>query len=147
VGERLSVSFDLEVDGHLPLSEAHDIASALEDGIEAELGSDVEVESHIEPLQTDTVAGRDASAALTAEIAERLKAGAEPDALLTGIHNVRVRDTAEGLYVTFHCRVPGAETVRQVHAAVDALEGRLKAQVKGVQRVIAHAEPLEAGGP
>jgi len=147
IGERLSVSFDLEVDGHLPLARAHDIATALEDGIEDELGSDVEVESHIEPLQTDTVAGRDASSAFTAEIAEKLKCGAEPDALLTDIHNVRVRDTAEGLYVTFHCRVPGAETVRRVHAAVDALEGRLKRQVKGVQRVIAHAEPLELKEP
>jgi cation diffusion facilitator family transporter len=146
VEDRLSVSFDLEVDGHLPLREAHDIATALEDGIEDELGSGIEVESHIEPLQTDTVSGRDASAALTADIAKRLMRGAEPDALLTGIHNVRVRETAEGLYVTFHCRVPGHETVHRVHAAVDALEGRLKGEVKGVQRVIAHAEPLEAGG-
>ncbi len=142
VGERLSVGFDLEVDGHLPLSEAHEIASKLEDGIAAELGSDVEVESHIEPLQTDTVSGRDASDALTAEITAQLAAAAEPDAILTDIHNVRVRDTDEGLYVTFHCRVPGKETVRRVHAAVDSLEVRLKRDVKGVQRVIAHAEPL-----
>ncbi len=142
VGERLSVAFDLEVDGHLPLSEAHEIATALEDGIAAELGSDVEVESHIEPLQTDTVSGRDASDALTSRIAAQLAAAAEPDAILTEIHNVRVRETDEGLYVTFHCRVPGKETVRKVHEAVDALEVRLKRDQKGVQRVIAHAEPL-----
>jgi cation diffusion facilitator family transporter len=147
VGERLSVSFDLEVDGHLPLAAAHDIATALEQGIEGELGSGVEVESHIEPLQTDTVSGKDASAALTGEIAALLAADAEPDAILTGIHNVRVRDTAEGLYVTFHCRVPGRETVRRVHEAVDALEVRLKREVTGVHRVIAHAEPLELREP
>ncbi len=147
VGERLSVSFDLEVDGQMPLTEAHEIATALEDGIKGELGSRVEVESHIEPLQTDTVAGRDASPARTAEIAGKLAADVAPDAILTGIHNVRVRDTVEGLYVTFHCRVPGKETVQRVHAAVDALEGRLKSQVEGVQRVIAHAEPLELKEP
>jgi divalent metal cation (Fe/Co/Zn/Cd) transporter len=142
VGDRLSVAFDLEVDGNMALAEAHDIATALEDGIESELGSAIEVESHIEPLQTRAVSGTDATAQRTAEIAARLSAAAEPDALLTGIHSVRVRTTADGLYITFHCRVPGTETVSRVHEAVDALEVRLKAEVEGVQRVIAHAEPL-----
>jgi len=48
-------------------------------------------------LQTDTVSGKDASAALTGDIAALLAADAEPDAILTGIHNVRVRDTADNI--------------------------------------------------
>ncbi|MFZ4809650.1 MAG: cation-efflux pump, partial [Hyphomicrobiaceae bacterium] len=44
VGDKLSVSLDLEVDGKLRLSEGHAIASQLELAIEEELGGGVEVE-------------------------------------------------------------------------------------------------------
>jgi len=57
---RLSVSVDLEVDGTMALTAAHDIASRLEEGVREELGPDVEVETHIEPLPADIQAGRDA---------------------------------------------------------------------------------------
>ena len=51
IGAKLSVSLDLEVDGALALGVAHDIASELEDAVREEIGPDVEVETHIEPLQ------------------------------------------------------------------------------------------------
>ncbi len=47
---KLSVSLDLEVDRKLPLGSAHDIADRLEAALREELGTDVEVETHIEPL-------------------------------------------------------------------------------------------------
>ena len=68
VSGRLSVSADLEVDGTMPLNVAHDIASGLEDGVREELGPDVEVETHIEPLLADGLDGRDAPAARVAEM-------------------------------------------------------------------------------
>ena len=58
---KLSVSLDLEVDHKLPLGGAHDIADRLEAALREELGTDVEVETHIEPLQADA-AGREAHA-------------------------------------------------------------------------------------
>lgn len=61
VGERLAVSLDLEVDGKLTLSAAHEIADGLEQAIAEELGPDVEVETHIEPLQIEDRTGEDAS--------------------------------------------------------------------------------------
>ena len=61
ISGRLSVSLDLEVDGNLSLAAAHDIASGLEDALAEELGPDVEVETHIEPLHSDG-AGHDAGA-------------------------------------------------------------------------------------
>ena len=78
-GGRLSVSLDLEVDGSLSLSAAHDIADGLEAAVRAELGPTVEVETHIEPLQMRGISGREASneriaavqaalAALTADV-------------------------------------------------------------------------------
>ena len=74
LADRLSVSADLEVEGTLPLSAAHDTASRLEGAIREELGPDVEVETHIEPLPAVLLSGRDASAARVAEIGAALAA-------------------------------------------------------------------------
>ena len=62
IAGKLAVAVDLEVEGALKLREAHEIASALEDAVNAELGPQVEVETHIEPMQADSHAGRDADA-------------------------------------------------------------------------------------
>src|SRR5439155_1465402 len=61
VSGKLLVALDLEVDGQLSLGAAHDIASALEAAIAEELGTEVEVDTHIEPLQPYGQGGRDAS--------------------------------------------------------------------------------------
>ncbi len=60
IGDKLSVSLDLEVDGREPLGRAHGIADGLEAAVREELGPQVEVETHIEPLQMRGLAGRDA---------------------------------------------------------------------------------------
>src|SRR6202012_5417420 len=53
VSGRLSVSPDLEVEGTMPLGAPHDVASRLEQATRDELGPEVEVETHIEPLPAD----------------------------------------------------------------------------------------------
>ena len=72
IGARLSISLDLEVDGALPLRNAHEIASALEEAIREELGPDTEVETHIEPLQPHDQRGTDAFPARIAEVRDAL---------------------------------------------------------------------------
>ena len=59
IGDRLAVAIDLEVDGELALGAAHEIASGLENAVNDELGPEVEVETHIEPLQAPRLEGRD----------------------------------------------------------------------------------------
>ncbi len=71
IGERLSISLDLEVDGNLPLMDAHAIADGLEAAVREELGTDVEVETHIEPLQISDLTGTDAPAPHIAESTRR----------------------------------------------------------------------------
>ena len=141
VAGRLSVSLDLEVDGVLPLAAAHDVASRLEEAIRHELGPQVEVETHIEPLPADLLAGRDAEPARIAEVRERLSSLAVELPALGEVHDVRVRETTAGEIVNFHCHVDPALSVSAVHDMVDALERRLRRQLPTIQRVIGHAEP------
>jgi cation diffusion facilitator family transporter len=142
IAGRLSVSVDLEVDGALPLAAAHDVASRLEEAIRHELGPEVEVETHIEPLPADLLAGRDAAPARVAEVRELLSSLAMELPTLGEVHDVRVRETTAGEIVNFHCHVDPALSVSAVHNLVDTLERRLRRQFPTIQRVIGHAEPL-----
>jgi divalent metal cation (Fe/Co/Zn/Cd) transporter len=141
IAGRLSVSADLEVEGAQPLGAAHEVASRLEQAVRDELGSDVEVETHIEPLPADVLAGSDASFARIAEVRNALAALAAATPALGEVHDVRVREVADGEIVNFHCSVEPALSVAAVHDMVDALERRLRRQFPTIRRVIGHAEP------
>jgi len=141
IGGRLAVSLDLEVDGALGLNAAHEVASGLEQAVRAELGPDVEVETHIEPLQTDRLAGRDTSSERVGEVRAALGELAAQIGLVGEVHDVRVRETADGEIVNFHCQVDPSLTVHDVHEKVDDVERALRRRWPSIKRVIGHAEP------
>jgi cation diffusion facilitator family transporter len=139
---KLSVSLDLEVAGNLSLGAAHEIADRLEHAIEEELGNDVEVETHIEPLQTADLSGRDAPPTRVREVEMALTAIAKEIGTIRQVHDVRVRETGDGEIVNFHCRVDPEQTVHDIHEKVDDLERALRERWPSIRRVIGHAEPL-----
>ena len=141
IGGRLSVSLDLEVDGKYALSAAHRIASELEAAIREELGPDVEVETHIEPLQAQDLAGQDAPLPRVALVQGALAEIAHEFGTLREVHDVRVRETSEGEIINFHCRVDPQLTVHDVHEKVDEIERELRRRWPSIKRVIGHAEP------
>jgi cation diffusion facilitator family transporter len=143
LGDKLTVSIDLEVDGEMTLTAAHDIAHALERNIRDEFGEDAEVDTHIEPLEPELPQGTDAAPgrveAIRAALSQFAAAGAIHD-----IHNVRVRNTAAGEIVNFHCRAAPSMSVIKVHESVDEIERALRRAFPTVKRVISHAEPSNA---
>jgi len=141
IGGKLSISLDLEVDGELSFAAAHDIADGLEAAVGDEFGPTVEVETHVEPLQVTGLAGRDAPAAQVAAIETTLAELAAASGMLRNIHDVRVRNTAAGEIVNFHCDVDPASTVAAVHDLVDGVERGLRRRFPAIKRVIGHAEP------
>jgi divalent metal cation (Fe/Co/Zn/Cd) transporter len=106
-----------------------------------ELGPDVEVESHIEPLQMDRLSGADAPPARVEEVRSALAGLAADGGVLRNIHDVRVRDTPDGEIVNFHCDVDAALPVEDVHENVDDVERGLRRRFPELKRVIGHAEP------
>ena len=141
VSGKLLLALDLEVDGRLSLGAAHDIASALEAAIAEELGTEVEVDTHIEPMQPYGQGGRDASGERVAAVHAALADVARKVGPVGDIHDVRVRETPAGEIVNFHCVVDPALSVDEVHAKVDEVERGLKARWPSIKRVIGHAEP------
>jgi cation diffusion facilitator family transporter len=140
LGGKLTVSIDLEVDGDMALIAAHDIAHHLERNIRDEFGEDVEVDTHIEPLEPELPHGTDAAPQRVEAITAALSRFAA-DGAIHDIHNVRVRDTDAGEIVNFHCRAAPSMSVIKVHENVDEIERALRRAFPTVKRVISHAEP------
>jgi cation diffusion facilitator family transporter len=141
VGERVTVSLDLEVEGQTPLGVAHEVASRLEQAIAAEFDGGVEVDTHIEPMETRELPGRDAEPGLTAAVAARLGRAAAESRLLRDVHHVRVRESEAGCHGVFHCRADPNATVEAVHGEVDRLERAAREAFPQIARIIGHAEP------
>ena len=143
LGGKLTVCIDLEVDGDMALTAAHDIAQELERNIRDEFGEDVEVDTHIEPLEPELPHGTDAAPGRVEIIKNALSRFAEAGAI-HDIHSVRVRDTDAGEIVNFHCRAAPSMSVIKVHEGVDEIERALRRAFPTVKRVISHAEPPDA---
>jgi cation diffusion facilitator family transporter len=142
LGDRLAVSFDVEVDAATTLLNAHDRVTALETEIRNGLGADVEVESHIEPLEPRLLDGAPPSIKTAQKIDAVLRKLADKEKQLSDVHNVRIRSNAAGLYVHYHCRFAPELTIAIVHAATDRIEVALMAAEPDIKRVVAHAEPI-----
>ncbi len=77
----------------LSLGAAHDIADGLEAALREELGPEVEVETHIEPLQMRGLAGRDAPDERVAAVRDALSdIAANIDVRRTDSRRARARD-------------------------------------------------------
>jgi len=143
LGGKLTVSIDLEVDGEMPLTAAHDIAHSLEHNIRDEFGTEVEIDTHVEPLEPELPWGTDAAPDRVETIKSALSRFAA-DTAIHDVHNVRVRDTDAGEIVNFHCRAAPTMSVIKVHEHVDEIERALRRAFPTVKRVISHAEPPHA---
>jgi cation diffusion facilitator family transporter len=141
IAGRLSVSLDLEVDGSLAFSRAHEIADGLEQAVRDELGVEVEVETHVEPLQTRGLFGRDAADERIRAVQDELSSIAQKLGVVRDVHDVRVRETPDGEIVNFHAYVDPLLSVSEVHDRIDDLERGLRLRFPTIKRVIGHAEP------
>ena len=144
LGEKLIVGIDLEVDGGMELAAAHEVTRVLERNIRKDFGEDVEVDTHIEPLEPELPHGTDAAPERVETIKAALTRFGGDNGAIHDIHNVRVRDTDAGEVVNFHCRAAPSMSVIKVHENVDEIERALRRAFPSIKRVISHAEPPRA---
>jgi cation diffusion facilitator family transporter len=144
MADQISVSFDLEVDGNEKIAAAHKTASALERAIRGEFGDEIEVESHIEPLLVDAVEATEPAWQDYRQIRDTIEALAEQTSGLLDAHDIRVRQTQRGLYISLHCHVEPEQTVEMAHDSASQLETLIRERIQSVRRIIVHTEPPPA---
>jgi cation diffusion facilitator family transporter len=141
-GRKLHVTLHAKVRAGLSVVEAHELANRVEEQITAELaelGNDVRVDSHIEPLE-QTVHGKDVTAGRT-DIVESVRALAlvEPDIL--DCHELLVTQTGPELSVVAHVRARGSLSLTRLHEASQRIENAVHAKHPEIGSVVIHFEP------
>ena len=139
---KIAISLDMEVNGAIPHSEAHNMASRLEAAIKHEIGGDIEVETHIEPMQPEPLAGHDADKREVEAVTARLRHHADRTPGVSDVHHVRVRDTPQGRVINYHAYVTPTLSVNEVHELIDQIDHAVRLDVAGITRIVGHAEPL-----
>jgi cation diffusion facilitator family transporter len=111
------------------VEQGHAAADRVETAVQRALpGSDVVV--HVEPLGAE------------GDVHERIRAAAMGVSFVREIHNLSVIDTANGLEVSLHLKLPGETALGAAHDAAEHVERAIAAAVPEVSAVQTHIEPL-----
>lgn len=142
LADRMAIGMDLVVPADASVEQAHDIACEVENLLRQALGDNTEIETHLEPQAADWLSSQDVATGELTQIQQALTVSAENCGLVQDIHDIRARETSQGVIVNFHCRVLPALSISAAHQAVDAIERQLRMQFPAVSRVVGHVEPL-----
>jgi cation diffusion facilitator family transporter len=123
------------------LGQAHELSDRIENAVAHELGTDVRVDTHIEPLDT-AHAGRDVTTDRQDVVQSvRKLAAEEPDVL--DCHEVIVTSAGGRLTVVAHVRGRGDLPMTRMHDASERIEDALRARHAEIGPVLIHFEPAE----
>jgi cation diffusion facilitator family transporter len=140
------IDLHLEVDDHLSLRQAHDLARHLEGDLKKDSPETVRVNTHIEARGTGVDTGEDVTneaASLVTQVQALVGEQLGPGAC----HDVRVsRQEGGRLVVSLHCSFDEALPIVQVHDDSTRIENRLMEAIPGLKRVLVHAEPRDPTG-
>jgi divalent metal cation (Fe/Co/Zn/Cd) transporter len=139
--EKKYISYHLEVRDDLSIKEAHTLASNLENSIREELGRDIELNSHIEPMKNETILSSNVSPKEMEQVMAAIDVTDRKVGELEGIHNVLVRKIGENFFTSFHCLALADLSVDLVHEATNKFEYLMKNEMKQIKRVVIHVEP------
>jgi cation diffusion facilitator family transporter len=137
-GDGVAVSLHLKLPGSLPLAQAHDVASRVEDAIQAAAPEVSAVQTHLEPL-SEGAAGREPSPTdmeRDGEVVVRIvrdATGQPPRAL-------RFLRTDDGLVAFLTLALDPDSELAEAHSRASEIEERIREAVD-VSDVIVHTEP------
>jgi cation diffusion facilitator family transporter len=134
------VDLHLEVDDHLLLHQAHELASHVEQDLRAEIPALVRVNTHIESRGTGIGSGRDVTAE-EGPIVERVKRVADGIAGGECCHSILIRRQGDRLSVSLHCGFDPNLPVIEAHRLSSRIEEALKQDIPAIDRVLVHTEP------
>jgi cation diffusion facilitator family transporter len=136
----IHVDLHLEVDDHLLLHQAHDLASHIEQDLRAGLPAIKRVNTHIESRGTGVGSGRDVTAE-EGPLVERVRRITDSIAGRACCHNVLVRRQGDRLAVSLHCGFDRDLPVIEAHRLSTRIEETLKAEIPEIEQVLVHTEP------
>lgn len=136
---RLHVEQHLEMDENLPLRDAHDRVSTMEDEIQQEVPEIASILTHIESEPATIESGEQIQR--DARLEERLKAVSAEFPGILDTHDIDIKRVKGRVYISCHCTFPDEMPLSRVHDLSTALESRFKQEAPELFRVLIHPEP------
>ena len=122
------------------LADAHDLSDRIEGAVSREIGPDVRVDTHIEPLEPTSV-GRDVTTE-HAELARDVRGLAQEEADVVDCHEVLVTASGAGeLSIVAHVRGRPELPLERIHSASQRIEKSIHSAHPEVGPVLIHFEP------
>ncbi len=137
--EKLHVTLHAKVPTGTSLEEAHELSDRIEAAVAEELGDQVRVDSHIEPM-TATTSGRDVTAE-RADLVTDIKRIAEAEEEVLDCHEVLVTSAEGTLSVVAHVTGKRDLPLARMHDASERMEKAIHAELPELGPVLIHFEP------
>jgi len=135
----LHVEQHIEMDEQLPLKEAHDRVTSMEEEIRKEVPEIASILTHIESEPATIEPGEQIERGAALE--ERLKTAAAEFPEILDTHDIEVKRVRGHVYVSCHCTFSDDLPLARVHDLSTALEIRFKQTAPELFRVLIHPEP------
>lgn len=135
----LHVTLHAKVAGGTPLKEAHRLSDEIETTVAKELGENVRVDTHIEPMEL-TARGRDVTADRQDLVAAVGRLAVE-EVDVMDCHEVLVTSADGALSIIAHVRGRGTLPLIRIHEASDRIENAIQRAHPDVRSVTIHFEP------
>lgn len=141
ISGKKQISFDLEVNEVLTLNKAHLEATHLEKTLKGELGSDIEVNTHIEPLKPITVKAKNVDREEENSIRSVVDEVIKDIKLIRDVHEIKSRYISKKLFITLHCIIDGKLDLEKAHKLSARVEYLIRERLPNTERVVVHLEP------
>jgi divalent metal cation (Fe/Co/Zn/Cd) transporter len=136
----IHVDLHLEVDDHLLLHQAHDLASHIEQDLRGALPAIKRVNTHIESRGTGIGSGLDVTAE-EGPLVERVRKITDSIVGRACCHNILIRRQGDWFAVSLHCGFERNLPVIEAHRLSSRIEEALKKEIPAIEQVLIHTEP------
>jgi cation diffusion facilitator family transporter len=136
------VSFDMEAPSNLVLKKAHQKATELKDLINKELGSDLEIDIHIEPLEPTELEGKEVDVKTLKIIEKALILVKKQLPSIEKINHISSRIVEDRIFTAVECFVDESMPLEKTHDISSRVEYLIREEVPRIERVIVHMEPI-----
>ena len=133
VSSKIFIDASVQVPSHMPLEEAHSLATKIEMDLKGALGN-VDATIHIEPSEQESKLD---------ELVEKL---ATVDGV-NEVHEISTVYTGGKFYITLHAYVNPELSVEEAHKIAEVIERRMHAEIKPLENVTVHVEPAGTAVP
>lgn len=143
VDKRKYINFDIEVESDIPLEIAHKKASHLEQTIQNELGHNVNINTHIEPVMPKKIVPKNVSKEDLAKIYKLAAEVKKSFKQVKDIHEINAHNINKRIFISLHFRLNKKLHVDEVHDLSTKIEVLFREKIPNVEKVFVHPEPFE----